>query len=61
MTVEGNKLSEAKLKKYGKKVTQLRQTQRERAIKLLKNGSEHQADEYLSKAEKLARRMHNGG
>jgi len=58
MTVAGNTLSEAQLKKHAFTVTKVRKLFRDRALAILGAADGFDSEAYLSTMEKLARRMH---
>ena len=60
MTLAGNTLSEAQLKKHAVAVTKVRKLFSDRALAILGGADGFDSAAYLSTTEKLARRMHKG-
>jgi transposase len=58
MTLAGNTLSEAQLKKHAVNVTKVRKLFRDRALAIVGKADGFDSETYLSTMEKLARRMH---
>ena len=60
MKVADNKLADAQLSKFAKRVTRFRKIQRQRALEVSEGFDIEQAEKYLKTTERLARKMHSG-
>ena len=58
MTLEGNLLTEAQMRKYAAKATKDRQIFKDRALAVVGDESGLSSEEYLATTERLARKMH---